>query len=55
MAAVEEDAAARIAAFDGTVEVIPLVNPANWRGGRFEVGHDLALLGDLLQQVKDPI
>ena len=55
VAVVEEDAAAGVAALDGAIGVIPLVDPADGRGGRFEVGHDLALFSDLLQQVEDPI
>ena len=35
VAVVEEDAAACVAAFDGAVEVVPLVYPADGRGGRF--------------------
>jgi len=35
---VEEDAAARVAALDGAVEVIPLVDPADEGGGGFGGG-----------------
>jgi hypothetical protein len=35
---VEEDAAAGVAAFDGAVEVVPLVDPADGRGGGFDGG-----------------
>ncbi len=38
VAVVEEDAAACVAAFDGAVEVVPLVDPADGRGGGFGSG-----------------
>ena len=51
----EEDGAPCVAAFDGSIEVIPLVDPANWCGGRFGIVGEGVLLGDLFEKMKDSV
>ncbi len=55
VAVVEEDGAAGVAALDGAVEVVPLVDPADGGGRRFDVGGEGLLLGDLFEEVKDAV
>src|ERR1700728_2434043 len=52
---IEKDAAPRVAAFDGAVEVIPLVDPPDGRGRALRGLRDRLLLRDLLQDVEDPV
>ena len=55
MAAIEKDAAPCIAAFDGAIEVVPLIDPTDRSGGRFSICRNLMQLRDLLQEMKDPV
>ena len=55
MAIVEENAAPGIAAFDASVEVIPLVHPANGRRRSIAGGPDLLLLCDQFKNAKHAV
>ena len=52
VAGVEEDGTAGVAALDGAVEVVPLVDPANGRGRRFRMGG--VVFGDQSRRWKTP-
>src|ERR1700722_5315235 len=55
MAAIEKNTASGITAFNASVEVVPLVHPANGRSRSFAVGHNLLLLCDQLKNPKHAI
>ena len=57
VAVVEEDAAAGVAALDGAVEVVPLVDPADGGGGGFGggFGGEWMLRGDQLEEMEGAV
>ncbi len=55
VAVVVENAAAGVTALDAAVEVVPLVDPAYGRGGRFRGRGEGFLLGDLFEDVEDAV
>lgn len=55
VASVEEDGTSGIAALDGAVHVVPLIDPAYGCRGRLGMVGERVLLRDLLEQVKDAI
>ena len=55
VAIVEENAAAGVAALDASVEVIPLIDPANGRRRRLRARSDELLLRDLLERPENAV